>query len=262
MRPSWFAVRQMINPFVVRRAENSWLLPVSGLALVVGLMMGLAWITDENRAGRLADLGPDQRQRLAEGTLDLSSENRDLRQEVTKLREEKTRLENALSQNDQASKTLNQSLQEIKAFAGLTELVGPGVTVTLRDSTADSQSFMEAAGQIIHDTDVLRVVNELWNAGAEAVSVNGLRVGPKSSFRCVGTVILVDETKIASPVVIRAIGNKETLYGGLTLPGGIVQELKEYDPKMASVEPADKLRIEAFSGATQFKFARLPEDKK
>ena len=46
-------------------------------------------------------------------------------------------------------------------------------------------------GQIIHDTDVLRVVNELWNAGAEAVTVNNRRVGPGTNYRCVGTTILV-----------------------------------------------------------------------
>jgi uncharacterized protein YlxW (UPF0749 family) len=252
----------MFNPFGARKSENSWVVPVSVMAVVVGFMTSLAWITNDDRSRRLQSLAPEIKQRYAAGELDLSEENEQLRAEVTRLREEVTKLQNAVAENSSASQSLNKSLQEVKVFAGLTEVEGPGVVVTLRDSTNPAEAVMNAVGPIIHDSDVLRVVNELRNAGAEALSVNNRRVGPNTNFRCVGTTIHVDEAKIASPVVVRAVGDPETLLGAMTMPGGVVSEIREYDPKMVEIRPVKSLRLPAYSGSTIFKFAKVPEDKK
>ncbi|MCW5938810.1 MAG: DUF881 domain-containing protein [Fimbriimonadaceae bacterium] len=252
----------MFNPFSSRKSENAWVVPVSVMAVVVGFMSSLAWITNDDRSRRLQSLSPELKQRYAAGELDLTDENEQLRSEVTKLRDDVTKLQNAVAENSNASQSLNKSLQEIKVFAGLTEIEGPGVIVTLRDSTSPADTVMNAVGPIIHDNDVLRVVNELRNAGAEALSVNNRRVGPNTNFRCVGTTIHVDEVKIASPVVIRAVGDPETLFGAMTMPGGVVSEIREYDPKMVEIKPVKSLRLPGYSGSTIFKVAKVPEDKK
>jgi uncharacterized protein YlxW (UPF0749 family) len=251
----------MLNPFVNRMGENRWVLPVSLLALVVGFMAAVAALSQESRAGRVAMLADDQRQRFNMGTLDLSEENEKLNTEVASLRAEVTRLQNAVATNSTAATELNDSLQLLKTFAGLTEVEGPGVTVTLRDSQAPASDAMDLSGQIVHDTDVLRVVNELRNAGAEAVAINNKRVGMGTNVRCVGTTVLVDETRVAPPIVIRAIGDPETLFGGINLPGGILSELKAVDPQMAEVSIVRMMRLPAFSGATQFKVAKTVTPK-
>ena len=87
-------------------------------------------------------------------------------------------------------------------------------------------------------------------------------MGATSNFRCVGTTILVDGFKIASPVVIRAIGDADTLYGGMNLPGSVLDDLRQTDPNMVEIEPVQKMRLPAFSGTTSFKVAKVPEDKK
>ncbi len=252
----------MINPFLSRKSPNGWVVPVSFMALLVGFMTSLAWITTEDRRGRIQQLPEEQRQRFAIGTLDLTDENESLRAEVTKLREENTKLQNALAENDNASKSINTALQELKVFAGLTEVEGQGVVITLSDSARPPGGAFDAAGQTIHDTDVLRVVNELWNAGAEAVSVNNKRVGPQTNFRCVGTTILVDQVKIATPVVIRAIGESDTLYGAMNLPGGFFDELRLVDPKMVEIVPVKTVRLPAYSGSTAMKVVQVPEAPK
>lgn len=229
------------------------------MALLTGLMLSLAWITDDQKTLRLSYLDPDQKVTYSEGNLDLAKDNERLRLDISKLREENTKLQNAVAQNSNASQSLNASLQELKVFAALTEVEGAGVLISLRDSHGPGPASML---QIIHDTDVLRVVNELWNTGAEAVSVNNRRVGATSNFRCVGTTILVDGFKIASPVVIRAIGDADTLYGGMNLPGSVLDDLRQTDPNMVEIEPVQKMRLPAFSGTTSFKVAKVPEDKK
>lgn len=250
----------MVNPFASRRAENKWVLPISVMALMTGFMISLAWIRNDNRTTRLTYLTPMQRARFSEGNLDLAKDNERLRFEMSKIREENTKLQNAVAQNSNASQSLNKSLQDLKIFAALTELEGPGVAISLRDSRPSDQAASMI--QIIHDTDVLRVVNELWNAGAEGITVNDLRVGPTTNFRCVGTTILVDATKIATPVVVRAVGDAKTLFGGMNLPGGVLDEIRMTDPKMVEIEIVDKMRLSAYTGTTNFKVAKVPEAKK
>lgn len=252
----------MVNPFAARRTENKWVFPVSLMALVVGFMTSLAWISNDDRTGRISTLTEEQRQRLASGNLNLAGENEKLRVDLLKLREENTKLQNAVAQNGNASESLNKSLQEIKLFAALTEVSGPGVAVLLRDGRPSGPDQTASIAQVIHDTDVLRVVNELKNAGAEAISVNNRRVGPLTSFRCVGTTILVDEVKIASPVTIRAVGDSDTLFGAISLPGGVLDEIRQTDPKMVEVQPVQKMKLPAFSGTASFKVAKVLEDKK
>ena len=112
---------------------------------------------------------------------------------------------------------------------------------------------------IIHDDDVLKVVNELWASGAEAISVNNHRVSIGTSFRCVGPTILVDGARIASPVVIRAIGDPDTLQGGLDIPGGILAQLREQDPAMVQIEKVKKHVLPAYTGSTQHTLLSVPK---
>lgn len=251
----------MVNPFVTRQQPNGWVVSLSIVLMLVGMLVSMTWITEKNRQQRLSRLSPDLRSRLAVGDLDLSEEYSKLQEEVNNLRAENTRLQEVASEGNNASKEINESLKQMRLFAGLTDVEGEGLTVTLTDSkkSAEEIGFIESA--IIHDTDVLRVVNELWSAGAEAIAVNGIRVGPATDFRCVGPTILVDQQRIASPVTINAIGDSKTLFGALTLPGGIIDDLRMTDPQMAQLEPAKKLFIPAWAGLTSFKFAKVPEPK-
>jgi len=252
----------LVNPFIRKRSENQWVLPLSVMTFVFGLITSLAWIGNQDRTSRVARLTEEQKQRYAAGNLDLSEDNERLREEVSKLRSENSKLQNAVAQNSSASKSLNESLQEYKLYAALTPVEGPGVAVTLKDVKSKGPEEIASIGEIIHDTDVLRVVNELKNAGAEAISVNNRRVGPLTNFRCVGTTILVDEYKIASPVVVRAIGDSDTLFGAINLPGGILDEIRRTDPKMVEVDPVQKMRLPGYSGPTTFKVAQVSGDAK
>lgn len=249
-----------MNPFVTRISKKSWEVPVASFSLVLGAMIYFAWITVETRNERLPLLGPDQRSRIAAGSIDLQEEYRKLSAEVGKLRESHTKLENALASEGKQATVLNEQLQQMKKFAGLTEVEGPGLTITLRDSTRGGNG-LEALGQIVHDGDVLRVVNELWGAGAEAITVNGMRVVTTTSFRCVGPVIHVQGVPIASPVIIRAIGDPDTLLGAMNLPGGVLAEIRETDPVMVQLETVEKHRFAAFTGPTTSRFVKAAKSK-
>jgi uncharacterized protein YlxW (UPF0749 family) len=105
-------------------------------------------------------------------------------------------------------------------------------------------------------------VNELWNAGAEAVAVAGNRIAPRSSIRCVGSVIHVNDQPVSSPLVIEAIGDPKVLASAMNLKGGAMQELRDLDPGMVQVDIAKKLKLPAYTGPTSRKYVTVPKESK
>lgn len=250
-----------MNPFISRISGNNWVLPVVALSVVLIVLLRLAWITQGTFSSRSRYLSPDQLGRVQASFQPMTEETAKMAAEVTKLREEKTALENAMGDKNKEGKLLNESLQELKLFAGLTEVEGPGLSITLRDAPRTQSNALDT-DKAIHDQDVLRVVNELWNAGAEAISVNNQRISAGSNIRCVGTVILIDDVRVAPPIVIRAIGDPQVLKGGMDLPMSILDEIRSVDESMVQVEQVDKMRLPAFAGSTRKKHAKVPKDAK
>lgn len=108
---------------------------------------------------------------------------------------------------------LRVSMHELRVAAGLAEMSGPGVLIKLFDG---QNGYVD--GDLIHDTDVRDLVNELFAAGAKGVAVGGQRLIATSPIRCVGPVIRVNQKEIpANPVVIEAIGDSEVLASALDI---------------------------------------------
>ncbi len=101
---------------------------------------------------------------------------------------------------------------------GTVEVEGPGISVTLADPATldDSQDGSSADGKRkVADTDIQLFVDRLWASGAEAISVNGQRLGPQTSVRGAGGKVLVGFVAVQSPYVIEAIGNPATMTAGV-----------------------------------------------
>ena len=110
-----------------------------------------------------------------------SEEQRELLElEVAKLREQLTEQEKA------SESAVAEELQKLRILSGLTSLSGPGIVLTLDDSKLKGNEDAPADMYLIHYEDLLLVVNELFAAGAEAVSINGQRIITTSEIRCAG----------------------------------------------------------------------------
>ncbi|CAB1128469.1 conserved protein of unknown function [Candidatus Hydrogenisulfobacillus filiaventi] len=107
------------------------------------------------------------------------------------------------------------ALAAARAAAGLTPVSGPGVVVTISDSTRTAYPGEPALFQLVHDQYVLHVVGLLAAAGAQAVAVNGQRYGMESAIFCAGPTISVNGVKEASPYVVTAVGPPGALLGAL-----------------------------------------------
>lgn len=108
---------------------------------------------------------------------------------------------------------LRVNMHEMRVAAGMAEMSGPGVVIKLYDAQNGY-----TASDIIHDSDVRDVVNELFASGAKGVAVGGQRLIATSPIRCVGPVIRVNQKEIsANPVVIEAVGDPDVLASGLDI---------------------------------------------
>ncbi len=226
--------------------------------IVVGALLGVA-LKAQFRL-HTAELPSTRLPELARAYVQEKRAVQAMETEIRQLRQKTTELENALATGTRQAQVLNDSLQTAKLLAGLVEVEGPGIELVLRDSTRrpapGSTESLLIDLYIIHDYDLLRVVNELRQAGAEAVAINGQRLVANSAIRCVGPVIYVNDIKMASPFVIHAIGDPNTLLGALKTPGGVLSDIIEADPKMVEMRALERVRIPAYTGSTRFRFAR------
>ena len=117
---------------------------------------------------------------------------------------------------------------------------------------------MNASDQIIHFSDIQLVVNELANAGAEAIEINGQRLVNTSSITCEGNIIRINGERIGTPFYIRAIGSQSRLYGALTRAGSILDAIAYYGNR-AEVTKVDNIVISRYSGTLNYEY--LKEDK-
>lgn len=115
------------------------------------------------------------------------------------------------TQNIEGSDDKKAELKKNNMLIGLTDVDGTGVTVTMKDNNTVTAESISASDDIslylVHDSDIRSIVNELENAGAEAVSINDQRVVFTTSITCEGNVISVNGKKVSSPFTIKAIGN-------------------------------------------------------
>jgi uncharacterized protein YlxW (UPF0749 family) len=143
---------------------------------------------------------------------ELAAELEDLRAEVTTTRDE------LLASSTTGQRALDALARAEEAAAAI-PVSGPGLLVTLANASPDADDDPVGGGTEadprgrVRDGDLQQVVNALWAAGAEAISINGQRLGPTSAIRFAGEAVLVDFRPVTNPYEVRAIGSPDSLSG-------------------------------------------------
>lgn len=168
-------------------------------------------------------------------------------------------LRDNVSSKDNNNAVLTSKLKNYNLLLGETELVGKGVIVTLDDGDATILSN-NVTSLLVHDGDVLEVVNSLKNAGAEAISVNDQRIVSTTSISCAGNIILINGEKVGAPFVIKAIGSPIMLNSSVTMGGGYIEQLIK-DGVKVDVQQVEKenIVIPRYEGVYQYKYATIYE---
>ena len=149
-------------------------------------------------------------------------------------------------------------LNDLKIKSGEVALKGPGVVVTVNDSQVKPKAGENPNLYVIHDDDLLRLLNELRAAGAEALASNNERLRDGAEVRGAGPTVSVNNTRFTPPYEIRAIGDPQTLESALRLRGGVVETLKFWGISV-DVKKKDSVEIPAYKGTRHFEYAKLEE---
>lgn len=163
------------------------------------------------------------------------------------------------TQNDSSSLEKEKEITLNNNLLGLTNLKGQGVEIVLKDdpnATRDNISiFDDISYHIVHDSDLIYIVNELKNAGAEAISINEQRIVNTTAITCIGNVIKVNDEKITSPFTIKAIGLSESL-AGLDRPGSYIEILREKDI-VVNIKKNNNIEIPKYTGVISSKYMNI-----
>lgn len=179
-----------------------------------------------------------------------------------KLAKKELELENLrerATQNNEDAEQTKYKLKDYVSLLGYTELVGKGIVITLKDAE-NVYARLDPNMAVVHDGDLLEVVNALKNAGAEAISINGERITNSTSITCVGNVVKINGEKIGVPYVINAIGLPEKLYGSITMPGSYIERL-ESDGIQVKIDKIEKesIIVPKYNGIYKFEYAENME---
>ena len=184
---------------------------------------------------------------------ELTAERDGLAEQVSQLQGELALYRDEAASGQAGSEALRAEVDQLEITAGLTDVEGPGVTVILEDS-ASANLTGDEADYLIHDSDLLSVINELRSAGAEAISLNGERILATSEVRCTGAVVTVNGRRYAAPYIIFAIGDPDTLYSALTMRSGVADVLSQWGITV-KVTASDLLLIPKYNGSVDYQYA-------
>jgi len=202
-----------------------------------------------------------ERQPLIAAVTDLQNAQDGLQTQILALRTQIQAAETSSEGSDQLVRQLNNQLLSNRIAAGLVALEGPGVALQLDDSVAPPAGSGAATDYLVSGEDVRAVVEQLWLAGAEAVSVNDERVVPSTAVIDIGGSILVNSAYLVGPYQVKAIGPAD-LYQNLAKAKGWVDFVQARATKFGiriSIASPPSLVIPAYAGSVSLRYARPVE---
>ena len=218
--------------------RGGWLIAL--VCVLIGFMVAVQFRTAQDAKGSLSQQRIEE---ISDRLLQTEHERDELSEELHKMQ-------------TAAASTDNQQDKDLLRYrAALVPLEGEGVIVRMDDSTKPAKAGENPNLYVIHDDDLLRVVNELRAAGAEAIAINGQRLTGASEIRCAGPTLSVNNVRSSAPFEIRAIGDKKSLENALRMRGGVAETLGVWGIQL-DIKASNDVYIPPYRGSIRQSYAR------
>jgi uncharacterized protein YlxW (UPF0749 family) len=209
---------------------------------VVSFLLGLLLVTQFYTQGKLASAS--QTQSTADQAMIISGlveGNAGLRKEVAALESESANYD--LTSGEANLENMVSELNKLRILNGLAEVAGPGVEIKISGG--------------VTALDLQDLMNEVRNAGAEALAMNGYRLVARSVVVGANGSIVVDENRLSPPYRLQAIGDPQALERALIRKGGLVALLEfAYPDATITVARQDRMVLPLYQGKYEFRYAR------
>ena len=226
-----------------RKASRPKPTPKRNIGLVAAVVMAVfavLVVTAAVQTSRNSVSDERERRELVEQVSAAQNQLQDQRALLARVRAEASALEARQLSNDTSAQGLLERINLLGVKAGTLAVRGPGVRVV-----ADDAPGADSARTQVLDSDLQKLVNGLWEAGAEAIAVNGQRLTNLSTIRLAGGAITVNTRSLRRPYVVTAIGNQDTLPARFaeTSSGQAWLDLQREVGLRLTITPVSLLRI-------------------
>lgn len=178
---------------------------------IATIIIGILIAMNSNLTGKMKFLDLEQYQKAYNERTKLQNQISDLKEEYRNLDDKLEEYSRYSENTDKIVEKMEEELNNNEMVLGLKAVKGDGIKITIADSPEVKVGGKFTNSMLIHNSDVVKVVNDLRSAGAEAIMVNNQRIIYNTSVICVGATIDIDDRKQINPFYITAIGNQEVL---------------------------------------------------
>jgi uncharacterized protein YlxW (UPF0749 family) len=248
----------MMSTILPSARGKSWIFQVTALCIVLGALLGLSLKTYKKA---LKTDYPSRPYALQQAYREIKKANEDMQSQIADYKKQCDDLTDKLASRESGAGLLAKTLDEQRLLAGTSAAHGPGIVVTLVDSPklnpAETDPYV-IEQFMVHDKNLLEIVNELFANGAEAICVNNERWISTSYIRCVGITVMINTRRISQPFTIKAIGDPAALQDAVMHQGGPADDLILLE--MITVKKENDIVVPAYTGIMRFELGKRVEE--
>ena len=231
---AWARLLRMARPRATRANAFAAL-------LAIGLGFAIATQVQQTNQSGLEQLREDELVRILD---DVSQAQGRLRNDTRALELTRDRLLSGADSSTEALKAAEERLDTLGILTGTAPATGPGIVITITDPDHKVTAAL-----------LLDALQELRDAGAEAVQMNGVRVVTDTWFADADGGVDVSGERLVSPYIIRAIGDSATMASAMDIPGGVTESVRR-EGASSHVTQATKIDISALHSLEEPRYAR------
>ena len=187
----------------------------------------------------------------------LKKEKEDLQKNNEILSEELKKLEDAAAKEGEIEGEVKKQLDNARMQIGLLDVKGPGVVITLSLKNSVFGTHGTQTVNTVSEEEIINLINSLWYAGAEAISINDMRITPQTGIKMAGSSISIGSAGRVDPnseIVIKAIGDKNKLNLAVNFPGVLdYGALKSYS---SDVKQMDDITIVKTTQSLRYEYIK------
>ena len=236
-----------------------WHVSFAIVMAVFGLALSIQWHSQQELSASGQEVRADPSAatiaRLEDAQKSLKSTVADLQRQIQEAQQDSSVSQTLSSSSWQED--LRQELDHQRMLAGLVPVKGTGLKFVLDDSTNSPLPEDNPNNYIVHDYELRDVANLLWSAGAEAIAINGERLTSISSIFCVGTTIMVNDTRMSPPYEIAAIGDAPIMEETVNNPASLrmLKTAARLYGIQIKVSKVKDLQLPSFDGALRIRYS-------
>jgi uncharacterized protein YlxW (UPF0749 family) len=215
----------------------------NALAAVLAILLGFAIVT-QVRQTQSQGLESLRQGELVSVLDDVSKRSARLDHDLAELQRTRDELANGSQGDAAALKAARDRLQALRVLTGTVAAHGPGITITIRDPKHGVTAPV-----------LLDAVEELRDAGAEAIQIGPTRVVASTWFGMSGRDIQVDGATLSPPYTVTVIGDPHTLSAAMEIPGGVTETIHQVGAG-ATITQSKRVVIDALQTAPEHRYAR------